>query len=692
MGRALVVVLFVLAVCSTAGDAIVRAQPVPLQTNVNNFYLRGTQPGGLEPNHEIITAVSDCIVCHSRDAPIYDEWSGSLMAQAARDPVFYAGLDVANANAPGAGDFCIRCHAPKAWLEGRATPPSGANITAADRDAITCNFCHRMVDPFDVNFDAPAIDYLILLDLGADAPVQSWDLGTPADIGFGGSASYVVDPFDRRRGPFPIGTGPGEANCEFYHPEVTYESPFHRRSELCATCHDVSPPHFSLNATGTGFEFNGFDVRHPDGNKYNMVPAERTFSEWLKSDFAVGSGVDMGGRFGGRGAALVSSCQDCHMPRFPGQGCFLTSSVKADLPHHFFSGAATWQLNAIDALYGDDPPGTLSPNEVSSAAIDLNIRRNLKMLKCAADLDVSLDDSLSPGIFQLKVRVINQTGHKLPTGFPEGRRIWVNVRFFDCTDSVNPMMEHGAYDETTGTLVTTDSKVYEMRGGMDDYLAALTNRVAGPHMHFVLTNKVFSDNRIPPRGFTNSGFAAVLASPVAYAYADGQYWDDTYFDIPPYAVGAKVTLYYQATSKAYIEMLRDDNPGFPAPDTAGQRAYDLWLSSGGLIPVTMAVFPPQTDPADPCDDLDEAIFNVCQCPEGPDPAVVDPDGDGLFSVDLKGDLNGDRLVTVADLPDFVRVLAGLEFDPRMVCAADMDGLNGANGEDIGLFVADILSP
>ena len=47
------------------------------------------------------------------------------------------------------------------------------------------------------------------------------------------------------------------------------------------------------------------------------------------------------------------------------------------------------------------------------------------------------------------VRVVNLTGHKLPTGYPEGRRMWVNVKVWDggaLVHEVNP------YDTTFGSL------------------------------------------------------------------------------------------------------------------------------------------------------------------------------------------------------------------------------------------------
>lgn len=633
----------------------------PMDTDINNFYLHGTQPGDLTDG---FLHSSNCTTCHAgtvsgvgATVPIGDDWSGSLMAQAARDPLFYACLDIAEADAPGSGDLCIRCHVPFAWLTGRSTPTDGSAINNFDRDGISCSFCHRMVDPFNELGDAPYIDDDILYNLGADAPQQSMDRGMPPMPGYGGNGSYVVDPLDRRRGPFPLAPIgepplPGEAECELYHD--AFESPFHRRSELCATCHDVSLPHFSYDMMGASFVPNAQGAPHPTGNKYDMVPIERTFSEWLKSDFAVGMGVDMSGRFGGPGQSYVSQCQDCHMPFDSGYGCRFVADPRDDLPRHFLHGASTWQLDAIAQQYGPGGTGELTAAKVN--ALMANKARNIDMLERAADLTAELDDSQTPGVYQLKVRVTNQTGHKLPSGYPEGRRIWLTVKFYDCTDYDEPMHVLGGYDGDTAVLDAASTKVYEMEGGLDEALANTLGRTAGPAMHFVLTNKIYKDNRIPPRGFTNAKFAAIQASPVDYAYADGQYWDDTWFDIPPYAVAARVTLYYQATSKEYIEFLRDNNP-FPGnPNNRGQVAYNLWAANGKSAPVAMA-------------------------------SVGYP---SPVSVELKGDLDGSRVVTVDDIPDFANVLIGVETDPRKICAADMDDLDGPNGTDIQIFVDSLL--
>ena len=72
------------------------------------------------------------------------------------------------------------------------------------------------------------------------------------------------------------------------------------------------------------------------------MPLERTYSEWLNSDFAVG-GVDLI-QFGG----VVSSCQDCHMGKIQGVPSGYDEGPAAvvggeptmarKLTNHFFAG------------------------------------------------------------------------------------------------------------------------------------------------------------------------------------------------------------------------------------------------------------------------------------------------------------------------------------------------------------------
>jgi len=46
---------------------------------------------------------------------------------------------------------------------------------------------------------------------------------------------------------------------------------------------------------------------------------------------------------------------------------------------------------------------------------------------------------------------------------------------------------------------------------------------------------------------------------VGHHYDDGQYWDDTFYTLPAGATRAEVRLFYQSTSKEFVEFLRDEN-------------------------------------------------------------------------------------------------------------------------------------
>src|SRR5262245_5988328 len=78
----------------------------------------GTPPGGLAGGSPIETA-ANCKSCHGgflTDANTmfmpWDTWAGSMMANAARDPLFLAAVTVAEQDHPGSGSFCLRCHTP----------------------------------------------------------------------------------------------------------------------------------------------------------------------------------------------------------------------------------------------------------------------------------------------------------------------------------------------------------------------------------------------------------------------------------------------------------------------------------------------------------------------------------------------------------------------------------------------------
>jgi hypothetical protein len=606
----------------------------PVPTTRVDFFEPGTQPMTLQQD---LVDANTCSFCHAGFNPAsapFDRWRTSLMAQAARDPVFHAALAIAEHDAAFAGDTCWRCHSPVGWLRGHVAAPNptdGSALAGDDLEGVSCSICHRMVNPVYAPGIAPSEDEMILAEL------------SPPALADAHSGSYVIDPKDRRRGPFDLDTDWQDSAFGGWPNFHAYlQSPFHRQSALCASCHDVSLPHYTKQTDGS-YALNTNNEAGPA--KHLQFPEQRTYSEWANSLFATGP-VELGGRFGGTRGTAVASCQDCHMPGVEGHGCGIADPpLRHVVPQHNFNGANTWVLRAIREIYPD--PDTY----LDEQGVDDAIARTHDMLAKASDLELYHSGN------SLVTRIVNFTGHKLPTGYPEGRRMWINVRFLNAMGGL--LAERGRYDDTTATLIAAgdDTKVYEAVHGIDSTIAGLTGLPEGPLFRLALVNKKYKDNRIPPMGFTNAAFAAAGAAPVpAGLYADGQYWDDTIFAIPSGATRAEVRVYYQTSTKEYMEFLRDAIP--PAPghtdpcepmgQTKGELAYCLWDSTGKSAPALM----------------DVQVIDLA-CPADFDHStVVDPDDlfsfldawfaqNGQSGTGLTADLTGDFAVDADDLFAFL---------------------------------------
>ncbi|NNL80773.1 MAG: T9SS type A sorting domain-containing protein [Flavobacteriaceae bacterium] len=516
-------------------------------TTIDDFFMPGSQPG----ESGDFDSPNQCDNCHggydNAVEPAFN-WRGSMMSQAMRDPLFDASLTIANQDAIDSGDLCLRCHTPGGWLSGRSEPTDGSALQTIDYEGVQCHVCHKLIDPASTE----PID-LAYMNTINNVPTQH------------GNGMFVVDSDNNtKRGPYD--------DAEANHP--TIHSTFHTKSDLCATCHDVSNPAFSKAPDGT-YQPNSLGMAAPDFDKYEMFPVERTYSEWLMSDYNSQTGIPSTA-FGGN-KANVASCMDCHMPDVTGKGCDKNfAPIRNDLAQHDMTGGNTFVPLLIKDLYG---------NDVDQAAIDEGIIRARYMLQNAATMNLEVEATMDG--YQVEVEIINETGHKLPSGYPEGRRIWINLKAFDIAD--NLLFESGAYDSSTGTLNLVNTKIYEAKLGMSQNVADIANAngtgtySAGESFHFALNNMVIKDNRIPPRGFTNANFEAVQAAPVGYSYADGDYSDETYYTVPEDTYRIEVKLFYQTTSKEYIEFLRDEN----VTDTKGQELYDLWVAFGRSAPELM---------------------------------------------------------------------------------------------------------
>lgn len=332
-------------------------------------------------------------------------------------------------------------------------------------------------------------------------------------------------------------------------PHGTFADSFQRTSELCGVCHDVSNPIYA----------NDRNVQAP----HEYSPIERTYSEWKASWYST---------IGDSG-----SCLHCHMQVSPGYGCIIPGSpFRTDLRQHDLTGGNTFVPDILSDFWSD----------VDTIALQEGKLRAEATLQRAADVEL-VASKINDTTVKASVKIINKTGHKLPTGYPEGRRMWINLIAFDSLGT--KLFESGAYHADSGTLeYDSQIKVYEAKHGMTDSIASIYGLQAGSSFHFGLNDTIYFDNRIPPRGFTNSAFRTRRAEPVGYSYADSQYWDITEYLLPSQTKIVTVKLMYQTISKEYIEFLRDENIGNPADwNQWGEKLYNAWNQKGKSQPVVM---------------------------------------------------------------------------------------------------------
>lgn len=517
----------------------VTSTPRPLlNTTPSDFMMPGTQPGIAT---ELIDS-ADCKICHSSE--IYDLWRGSAMSQAGRDPLTWAAIFNSNAMVPDSGEFCLRCHTSSGWYAGRSTTSDGSSLLPSDiRNGVSCQMCHRMVDPIPSTTDqAVSIDSEIRNSLVSLPPQDH-----PA------SAMIILDPQDRRRGPFDLGTQ-FTFHSAYQTDFLSQSNDAIKESSLCGSCHNIDNPILSWDSVRSQYWPNDMDTAAPSFSNGDLFPIERTYDEWLYSDFA-STGVFAPQFAGSKPDQIVRSCQDCHMPRMTGSAAlpefnpvYRDCQTTGCLPEHSFATANTWLPQLLQ-----DPSWRLSSSS-DAEFLDHTLQLNQLFLRKAASLDVSFTGSGNNRF--ARVSVTNETGHKLPTGYPEGRRMWIYIKAINQSGQV--VFESGKYDWTLQELIMDPYiKVYETKQGITTELANLLGIPSGESFNFILNNTILKDNRIPPRGVTNQEYNQPGLQTIGADYSDNQYWDITDYPIPLETSSVTVILYYQTASNDYIQFLGD---------------------------------------------------------------------------------------------------------------------------------------
>lgn len=614
------------------------------------------QPGTQPNEGRNLESPDKCDNCHGGyDAAVEPAfgWRGSAMGNAGRDPIFWATLAIAEQDFDGAGDLCVRCHSTGGWYGGRSEPTDGSGLAASDDDGVDCDTCHAMTNPD--NSELPGEQF---------PPFVANDGGTPAE-GYYGSGMLSLFGGADKLGPY------SETDAEAKH--QFSQSKFHRSVDFCGSCHDVSNPVTGDLAPGHGGQITSDPVVQgglgsPVDAKaaFNYPPymygvVERTFSEYkasalsqtLVSNFTnlpADLQVETGALYVAYQAALAAgtggnyadgdprffSCQTCHMKPVEGFGANKRGiPYRYDLPHHDFTGGNHW---IGDLIKYQNANGQLrlggGMSDVQLAATDAGKLRAEKALTEAGSLTVTGND----------VKVTNLTAHKLISGYPEGRRMWLNIKWYDGV-SPDPIRIDGEYgpigvtvpnpaggpdvavesiidlydpntkiyeahygitQEWAATLSSVDSAYdalvvgYDRLTGLSDYtLADVKAQAPGTShesFHFVLNNAVLKDNRIPPYGMRYDDARKRNSLPVpADQYGNpgpgGVYdYSDVFTLTPPAgAAYATIDLLYQGTSWEYIQFLdKANNKQNAFLGQEGTNLLEAWLNTGMAEPYVMA--------------------------------------------------------------------------------------------------------
>jgi len=266
-----------------------------------------------------------------------------------------------------------------------------------------------------------------------------------------GNGAYVLTPKLHGR---PLKFGPFKDAQSPYH-DTAY-SQLHTQSEFCGQCHNVNHP-------------------------FNRMPIERTYDEWKDSVYA-GQGVQ---------------CQDCHMKPAPGQASPLGKQRPKIYSHYFVGG------NALS---------TALLNE----KVDVHADMAIEQLQHCATVDISAAPSYSAGAMALvRVKVTNVgAGHKLPTGFPEGREMWLDFKVTDASGKEVYRLGAVKAGKTEPESKTFKVVLGDKNGNVVD-------------LELLQADRVLYDTRIPAKGYSMVDYVFVVPADARGPLtinADLNYW------------------------------------------------------------------------------------------------------------------------------------------------------------------------
>ncbi|NTW97064.1 MAG: hypothetical protein HGB28_00735, partial [Oscillochloris sp.] len=373
------------------------------------------------------------------------------------------------------------------------------------------------------------------------------------------------------------------------HP--TAKGDFIRSSEFCGSCHDLTVP--VLN---------------------HGMPEQRTYTEWKYSDF---------GPAGMNGAASTNqqTCQSCHAGAlkqeysddaavslnadptlvgwFPyakdrnvqgGTTVHKMAGANRDLPMMMKILYPEVDLEVIGAPTNNDPrifPGMMSSRDL---AWDRTIRNTEISMTDGVDIEIISGPTFNATTnkWEVQVKVTNTSGHRIPSGYPDGRRFWISLNVTDASGA--SVYQSGFYDPTNAELRTDETlpftraltstidsannaiMVYEKVTGSCDY-----SDVANPFCQSspsLLNGTILFDNRIPPAGFDADKYAEAGTNfwnydPTTFVpsvdtdrYTSGNGYDIvtyTFDAVPEAQLSVHAEINWQTHTREFLEHLKNSD-------------------------------------------------------------------------------------------------------------------------------------
>jgi hypothetical protein len=406
-----------------------------------------------------------CVACHNgittptgEDISIGINWRTSMMANAARDPYWMAGVRREIIDHPAAAaliqDECTICHMPMMRYEARLAggegepfahlPPDLSKL--GDRladDGVSCSVCHQITDQ---NFGRR----------------ESFVGGFKIDEKAAPGERRILGPFEVNQGHTTI-----MKSSSSFHP---MEAKHVRASELCATCHTLFTQ--ALDA---------------QGKVIGELPEQVPYQEWLHSDYKE-----------------TRSCQSCHMPVVK-EDVPITSvfgEPRAGFSRHTFVGGNFFMQRMLNKFRGDLSVAA-EPPEMDAAA-----NRTIAHLQTESAVVAVQAVDVRNGRLEAGISVENLGGHKLPTAYPS-RRAWLHVTVRDRTGKA--IFESGALNPD-GSIQGNDNDADGSR--VEPHYAEITRPdqvqiyesvMVGPDgavtTGLLTALQYVKDNRLLPHGF-----------------------------------------------------------------------------------------------------------------------------------------------------------------------------------------------